>query len=260
MINLTMNGPWGYILLAIGVGIVLTYILYRFKGNNEYEYTDEYLETIANYRDGTLTMLANIIIQNLAMFTPEDGPKISSYQSGENISLVRMEFAGDREVSYEVDWNSNKVYLVMQKVVNDPSADPYVIKYEKKFKLTSGTVVDKDIIIKALNKWEDKIYDISKAHLEEILETVIETQNICNQLDEEQKKRLIFSATEDLCHIISKNRRCTKKEMGTIVSKMLAYILTSYKKDFMCYIYNMQSEGVDPVAMQPNEDKETIEK
>ena len=243
-----------FIIVALIVALGMFAFWYFFKRNDvEYEYTEEYLNNIAEFRDGTLTLLANTIIGQLAMFAPEDGPKFNCYQSGENTSLVRLEFMGNREVSFEVDWSVNKVYLVMQKTVTLPDTEPEIIKHETTFHLTQGTVVDKQIIVKALNKWETKIYDISKAHLDEIFETIAETGNVYQALDEEQRRRLIFSILEDMSNIVVQNRRCTKKELNVFVSRLFAYVLVAYKEQFMQYLNNEYNEGIEV-------NEETIEK
>ena len=245
--------------IVLVVGLIICWFYFR-RGGEEYEYTEDYLNNIAEFRDGTLTAIANTIIGQMAMFSPEDGPKLSCYQSGENTSLVRLEFMSDREVSFEVDWETNKVYMIMQKTITGADAECEIIKHSKTFSLVHGAVVDKDIIIHALNKWETKIFDIGKAHLEEIIETVAESGDVYGKLNEQQRREVIFSVIADVCNIMCKNRRCSKKEFNVLASKLFAYVLTAHKEEFLNYLYGEQSEGISPVAPQSDEENGTIEK
>jgi hypothetical protein len=123
------------------------------------------------------------------------------------------------------------------------------------FHLQEGMLVDKKIIINSVQKWENKIYDIGKIHLDEILETVADTTEQL-QLTAEQRMNVIFSVLEDVSKIIVRNRRCSKREMNTIASKLFAYVLSENKEEFVKYIKTLQGEQVQDQL----ENKETVEK
>jgi hypothetical protein len=244
--------------IIIGILIIgiIAALLWLFRQNRiEYEYTEDYLNNIAEYRDGTLTAISNVVIGELYHFAPEGGPKVNCYQTGEDRSLVKLLFGGDREVSFEVDWSRNKVFMVMQKVDTEPDANNRIIKSEIKFHLQKGMLVDKQIIVKAIQKWEKKIYDISKIHLDEILETVADTTAEL-QLTSEQRMNVVFSILEDVSKVIVRNRKCSKREKNTIASKLFAYVLSEYKDEFVKYIKTLQDE----VVQESSKDEETIEK
>lgn len=240
-------------ILIIGIIAALVWV---FRQNSiEYEYSEDYLNNIAEFRDGTLTAISNVVIGELYAFTPEGGPQVSCYQTGEDRSLVKLLFNGDREITFEVDWSRNKVFMVMQKIDKEPDTNNHVIKSEVIFHLQEGMLVDKQVIINAVQKWEKKIYDIGKIHLDEILETVADTTDQM-QLTAEQRMNIIFSVLEDVSRVIVRNRRCSKREMNTIASKLFAYVLSEYRDEFVKYVKILQDE----VIQEPSENEETIEK
>lgn len=244
--------------IIIGILIIgiIAALIWVFRQNRiEYEYSEDYLNNIAEFRDGTLTAISNVIIGELYPFAPEDGPQVNCYQTGEDRSLVKLLFNGDREVTFEVDWSRNKVFMVMQKIDKEPDMSSHVIKNEVIFHLQEGMLVDKQIIINAIQKWEYRIYDIGKIHLDEILETVADTTDQL-QLTPEQRLNVIFSVLEDVSRVIVRNRRCSKREMNTIASKLFAYVLSENKEEFVKHIKILQGEQ----AQEQTEDKEAIEK
>lgn len=244
--------------IIIGILIIgiIAALIWVFRQNRiEYEYSEDYLNNIAEFRDGTLTAISNVIIGELYPFASEEGPQVSCYQTGEDRSLVKLLFGGDREITFEVDWSRNKVFMVMQKIDKEPDMNSRVIKSEVIFHLQEGMLVDKQIIINAVQKWENKIYDIGKVHLDEILETVADTSEQL-QLTTEQRMNIIFSVVEDVSKIIVRNRRCSKREMNTIASKLFAYVLSESREEFVKYIKILQGEQTQE---QP-ENNETIEK
>lgn len=226
------------VIVAIFLGVWAVSRFFR----SEYEYTEDFLEGIAKFRDGILTELVNFIIQQFVEYTPEEGPQVDAHTSGEESSLVMLTFNGDRKISFEIDWTSSAVCLVAQKLHVDINNNTSVIKEEGRFKLKQGSLIDYAAALKILERFKDRVYEQTKIGYEEMLEIVASSDEI-TQLTPEQAQRMLFSVVEGMSYICSSTQKTkVDRELGLMLSRLFAYVILTNKENFVKYLNEKYEE------------------
>lgn len=228
------------ILLIILLIIVVGYGIYRLfvpQSEYEYEYTEDYLNNIAEYRDATLLTIANFIQAKYWHGDADDpkAPETIPLQSGPETSLIAINLAGSRTISFEVNWSTGEIYFTAQKMIEDSDAGLEIITHKMKLKLQNGSVVDFKPIAQFLEQFENKIYDIAQFSCDELLELVMTSEEL-QTLTPEQRRNLLFSVVLDMADVITKGKRCSRKRMNIMMSRLFTYVMGNYKEELTKYL------------------------
>lgn len=226
------------ILLIILLIIVVGYGIYRlFAPQPEYEYTEDYLNNIAEYRDTTLSTIASFIQTKYWHGSANDpkAPEMIPLQSGPETSLVAINLEGSRTISFEVDWSTGEIYFTAQKMIEDSDAGLEIITHKMKLKLQNGSVVDFKPIAQFLEQFESKICDIAQLPCNELLDLVMTSEEL-QTLTPEQRSNLLFSVVFDMADVITKGKRCSRKRMNIMMSRLFTYVMGNYKEELTKYL------------------------
>lgn len=226
-------------LLIILLIILVVYGIYRFLTTQqpEYEYTEDYLNNIAEYRDATLSTIANFIKSRYWSGGEGDPnePEMIPLQSGPETSLIAINIAGSRTISFEADWGTGLIYFTAQKMVEDTDEGLEIITHKMTLKLKNGSVVDFKPLAKFLEEFENKIYDMAKFSCDELIELVMTSEEL-KELTPEQRRNLLFSVLFDMTDVITKGARCSRKRMNIMMSRLFTYVALNYKDELIEYL------------------------
>lgn len=213
------------------------YIIYRLVTRETYEFTEDYYENINEYRTVMLSTIANFIQSKYwkGSHDDPDAPEIIPLQSGPDTSLISINLPGNRTISFEANWTTYKIYLTAQKLIDDGEAGTEVICYRDVIRFKNGTVVDFKDLLEFLNKFESKIYDIKDFTCEELLEVIASSEEL-QSLPLEQRKQMLFSVLFDMTNLITKNKRCSRRQMNIMMSRLFTYVIGNYRDALINYI------------------------
>lgn len=225
------------LVLMLLVLVVGGYIIYRLYAQETYEFTEDYYENLNEYRTVMLSTIANFIQSKYWKGSPDDpdAPEIIPLQSGPDTSLISINLPGNKTISFEVNWTTYKIHLTAQKLLDDGEDGTEVIYHSAVVRFKNGAVVDFKDLLKFLNKFESKIYDIKDLTCEEILEVIASSEEL-QSLPIEQRKQMLFSVLFDMADLITKNKRCSRRQMNIMMSRLFTYVIGNYREALVDYI------------------------
>lgn len=222
------------VLLALVAG---GYLIYRLATRETYEFTEDYYENINEYRTVMLSTIANFIQSKYWKGSPDDpdAPEIIPLQSGPDTSLISINLPDNRTISFEVNWTTYKIYITAQKLIDDGEAGTEVICHRGVIRFKNGTIVDFKDLLGFLNKFESKIYDIKDFTCEELLEAIASSEEL-QSLSIEQRRQMLFSVLFDMADLITKNKRCSRRQMNVMMGRLFTYVIGNYQEALIDYV------------------------
>lgn len=236
------------------LGIILAsvcvlYILYRIFTVEEIEYTEEFHESVADWRSQYIEGVLNTMMCEFRIASTGEVAVTTPNHRDEDTICLEANFAR-YNAFFAFDFTHSKYSVELQY----RDSDGKITTRQKWFKVRKDIGVDRQAIHKFCLKFQNTIYTLVDLPLNQLMAEVNElaSDSELAELGDQIKNTILYGAALDLTYALE-SRRCRRNKhiVQTYVKLMTHIIASGQRQQFIEFIKNLDGEVAEPQAEQP---------